>query len=47
MCQYKADIKTLVNASQGEKDMQKINEAEALLKQAQADCEVINQHLHK
>ncbi len=36
---YKADVTQLTTASQGEKDMKKINEAETLLKKAQADCE--------
>jgi len=36
---YKADVHHLVTASQGEKDMEKINEAQRLLEKAQADCE--------
>jgi len=36
---FNADVHHLVTASQGEKDMDKINEAQALLEKAQADCE--------
>mmetsp|Transcript_28849 Transcript_28849/g.46863 ORF Transcript_28849/g.46863 Transcript_28849/m.46863 type:complete len:332 (-) Transcript_28849:260-1255(-) len=36
---HEADVHKLVNASQGEADMEKINKAQSLLEKAQADCE--------
>eukprot|EP00472_Partenskyella_glossopodia_P011959 CAMPEP_0197514768 /NCGR_PEP_ID=MMETSP1318-20131121/109_1 /TAXON_ID=552666 /ORGANISM="Partenskyella glossopodia, Strain RCC365" /LENGTH=358 /DNA_ID=CAMNT_0043062957 /DNA_START=437 /DNA_END=1513 /DNA_ORIENTATION=- len=37
--EFGGDVETLVTASQGEKDMDKINQAQKLLDDAQSDCE--------